>query len=117
MINDHTLARFDPLGPRLLKPVYDGYTFANLPATLHYLLTGEVMGQLLPADCFGGNYPRPQKIVLFFIDSFGWQFWQRYADRSRIMRRVVKHGVLTPISALFPSTTAASVTTLNFGSN
>ena len=115
MINDHTLSRFPSLGERLLKPIYSDYTFANLPATLHYLLTSEQIGALLPRDCFGGNYPNPKKIVLFFVDSFGWQFWQRYAERSRLMRRVIANGVLTPISALFPSTTAASVSTLNLG--
>jgi Type I phosphodiesterase / nucleotide pyrophosphatase len=115
MINDHTLGRFEALGPKLLKPIYDDYSFANLPATLHYLLTGETIGPLLPADCFGGTYPKPRMVVLFFIDSFGWQFWQRYGHTSRLMRAVIERGTLTPISALFPSTTAASVSTLNLG--
>ncbi len=115
MINDHTLKRFERLDDQLLKPIYADYSFANIPATVHYLLTGERTGALLPADCFGGKYPKPRRIVLFFIDSFGWEFWRRYAERSRIMRQVCGQGVLTPISALFPSTTAASVTTLNLG--
>ena len=121
MLNDHTLGRFQALDgnsdakARLLKPIYADYSFANIPATIHYLLTRETTGPLLPADCFGGSYPAPRKVVLFFVDSFGWEFWQRYAERSRLMRRVRDDGVLTPISALFPSTTAASVTTLNLG--
>jgi hypothetical protein len=115
MINDHTLARFEPLGDHLVKPVYADYSFANLPATLHFLLTGEHTGALIPADCFGGAYPSPQKVVLIFVDSFGWQFWQRHGASSRIMRHVMEAGTLTPISALFPSTTAASVSTLNLG--
>lgn len=116
MINDHVLAKFEPFTSQLLRPIYRDYSFANLPATLHFLLTNEVVGERLPPDCFGGSYPKPKKIVLLFVDSFGWHFWQRYAERSTMMRRVVDHGVLTPISALFPSTTAASVTTLNVGS-
>jgi hypothetical protein len=115
MINDHTLGRFQPLGTRLLRPITSDYTFANIPATVHHLLTGETIGPLLPVDCFGGAYPEPEKIVLVFVDSFGWEFWQRWWPRSRVMRRVVEDGVLTPISALFPSTTAASVTTINLG--
>ena len=115
MINDHTLARFEPLGARLLKPIYADYSFGNIAPTVHFLLTGERTGPLLPPDCFGGSYPTPQKIVLFFVDSFGWEFWQRYAARSRIMSKVIERGTLTPISALFPSTTAASVSTLNLG--
>ena len=100
MINDHTLARFEPFGERLSKPIYADYSFANIPATAHFLLTGETTGPLLPADCFGGSYPKPEKVVLVFIDSFGWEFWKRWWQQSRIMRRVVEDGVLTPISAL-----------------
>jgi len=115
MINDHSLKNFKPLADGLLRPIYRDYSFANLPATLHFLLTGETIGELLPKDCFGGGYPTPDRIVLLFIDSFGWQFWQRYAERSTLMQRVIREGTLTPISALFPSTTSAAVTTLNLG--
>ncbi len=115
MLNDASLKRFDPLGDKLLKPVYADYSFGNIANTIQYLLTGEKFGPLLPEDCFGGTYPAPEKVVLFFIDAFGWRSWQRYMDRVAPMKRVVEDGVLTPISALFPSTTSASVTTLNLG--
>jgi hypothetical protein len=113
MINDGPLALFPRLSDGLLKPLYADYAFANIPNTIEHLLTGARRGPLLPPDCFGGAYPRPQKVVLFFIDSFGWQFWQQHGSRFKTMRRVVDHGTLTPISALFPSTTAASVSTMN----
>ncbi len=119
MINDHTLKRFRPLGSKLVHPLYDGYSFASLPATIEHLLTGAENGSsqlpLIPADCFGGSYPTCQKVVLIFIDSFGMEFWQQYHRRSALMGRVISEGILTPISALFPSTTSASVSTLNFG--
>ncbi|MEZ5854938.1 MAG: alkaline phosphatase family protein [Hyphomicrobiaceae bacterium] len=113
MINDHTLSLFEPFGAHLVKPLYKDYAFGLIPDTAHYLLTGETIGDHLAPDCFGGSYPKPEKIVLVFIDSFGWQFWQRFWEQSRIMRSVVNSGVLTPISALFPSTTSASVTSMN----
>ncbi|NJM33450.1 MAG: alkaline phosphatase family protein [Rhodomicrobium sp.] len=115
MINDSSLSRFEPLGSGLLKPIYADYSFGNLASTIYYLLTGERMGALLPEDCFGGSYPRPDKVVLFFIDAFGWRSWQEHAGRSETMHKVKEYGVLTPISAIFPSTTSASVTTLNLG--
>jgi hypothetical protein len=115
MINDHTLDRFPALGQKLAKPIYDDYSFGNIPATVHRLLTGETIAPLIPLDAFGGRYPAPEKVVLVFVDSFGWEFWQRYLDRFRILRHVARDGILTPISALFPSTTAASVTTMNLG--
>lgn len=116
MINDAVLARFRPLGDgRLLKPIYEDYSFGNIPNTIEFLLTGTQRNPLLPADCFGGAYPRPQKIVLIFLDSFGWEFWQAHGSRFRATQRVAETGTLTPISALFPSTTAASVSTMNLG--
>jgi predicted AlkP superfamily pyrophosphatase or phosphodiesterase len=115
MINEGPLARFAPLGGGLLKPIYADYSFANIANTVEHLLTGEPRTPLLPADCFGGSYPRPRKVVTFFIDAFGWAFWKAHQQRFRTTSRVVSEGVLTPISALFPSTTAASVSTLNLG--
>lgn len=115
MINDGPLARFAPLANGLVKPVYADYAFGNIPNTIEYLLIGSRRGPLLPADCFGGTYPQPQKVVLFFIDSFGWQFWQQYQSRFRTTTRIAESGTLTPISALFPSTTAGSVSTMNLG--
>ena len=115
MINQHTLSRFEPLGGGLVKPIYADYSFGNIPNTIEFLLTGSKHGPLLPADCFGGAYPQPKKVVTFFVDSFGWQFWQQYHARYAATSRVVEKGTLTPISALFPSTTAASVSTMNLG--
>lgn len=115
MINEGPLARFTPLGGGLLKPIYADYSFANIANTVEHLLTGAPRAPLLPADCFGGRYPGPRKVVTFFIDAFGWAFWKAHGDRFRTTRRIIAEGTLTPISALFPSTTAASVSTLNLG--
>ena len=116
MINTSPLARFQPLGDgRLLRPIYQDYAFGNIPNTIEFLLTGARRAPLLPADCFGGTYPHPDKVVLIFIDSFGWEFWQDYHARFRATRLVVEKGTLTPVSALFPTTTAASVSTMNLG--
>jgi hypothetical protein len=116
MINAGPLAGFRPLGDgRLVRPIYRDYAFGNLPNTIEYLLTGAQRGTLLPPDCFNGSYPDPDKVVLFFVDSFGWQFWQHYHPRFRATRLVVDKGTLTPVSALFPTTTAASVSTMNLG--
>jgi hypothetical protein len=116
MINEQALSRFRPLaeGP-LVRPIYADYSFANITNTVEFLLTRARRHPLLPADCFAGTYPSPQKVVLFLIDSFGWEFWQAHLHRFRTTRRVVEKGTLTPISALFPSTTAASIATLNLG--
>lgn len=115
LINAGPLRHFLPLAGGLVRPLYADYSFANIPNTIEYLLTGAQRVPLLPPDCFGGAYPRPEKVVTFFVDSFGWQFWQEYHRRFQTLQRVVEKGTLTPISALFPSTTSGSVSTLNLG--
>ncbi len=116
MINDAPLARFQSLANGLVKPIYADYSFGNIANTIELLLTGNRRGPVLPPDCFGrDSYPEPQKIVTIFVNSFGWEFWQQYHRRFRATQLVVDRGTLTPISALFPSTTAASVSTLNLG--
>ena len=116
MINTAPLARFGLLG--------DGRRQSRSTRTIRSVIsqtpssscsTGAQRGPLLPTDCFGGAYPRAQKIVLIFLDLFGWEFWQTHGSRFRATRRVAETGTLTPISALFPSTTAASVSTMNLG--
>jgi hypothetical protein len=115
MLNDHTLGRFEALNAHFFKPMLADYCFGNIPNTVEMLLSGETRGPVLPADCFGGQYPKPKRVVVILIDAFGYEFWQRYRTRSKTLSRVVDTGVLTPISALFPSTTAASISTLNLG--
>ncbi|MEJ2125760.1 MAG: alkaline phosphatase family protein [Alphaproteobacteria bacterium] len=114
MLNTRPLDSFEPLGENLLKPQYT-YSFGNIPNTIYTMLTGEQNGPLLPVDCFGGSYPQPEKVVLFFIDALGWKFWQDHLQDIAPMRRIAENGVLTPISSLFPSTTSAAVSTMNLG--
>ncbi|MEJ2116770.1 MAG: alkaline phosphatase family protein [Alphaproteobacteria bacterium] len=114
MLNTRPLDSFEPLGVNLLKPQYT-YSFGNIPNTIYTMLTGEQNGPLLPVDCFGGSYPQPEKVVLFFIDALGWKFWQDHLQDIAPMRRIAENGVLTPISSLFPSTTSAAVSTMNLG--
>lgn len=47
------------------------------------------------------------------IDGFGYHQWLRHAPQYPFFNRVLERGTLMPITSLFPSTTAASVTTIN----
>lgn len=83
MIDSEPLKQFQPLTEGLLRPIYADYSFGNIPATIHYLLTGEKLGPLLPESCFGGAYPRPAKVVLFFINSLAGNSGRRARAGSR----------------------------------
>ena len=79
---------------RSVKPLYDSYCFANLPATIQHLLTGS--GQnTLPLDILGGLPTRYNKVVLFLIDAFGWRFFAQYADKYPMLQTFLQQGIVS----------------------
>ncbi|MBV9229457.1 MAG: alkaline phosphatase family protein [Chloroflexi bacterium] len=99
---------------RFVRPLYDSYCFANIPATIEFLLTGQRQGGL-PDDVFGNLPTKYDKVIFFFIDAFGWQFFQRYVEKYSLLRTIMAQGVASKITSQFPSTTAAHVTCIHTG--
>lgn len=82
-----------------VKPRYDSGGFASLPQRVTDLLTG------------------PKKydaVVLFLIDGFGWRFFEKFQD-APFLKTVARLGQVEKLTAQFPSTTAAHITTLHTG--
>ncbi len=97
-----------------VRPLYESYCFSRLPQTIVHLLTGDGNSGL--PDSVLGHLPRRyEKVVLLFIDAFGWRFFERYADRYPFLQRFIDQGVVSKLTAQFPSTTAAHTTTMHTG--
>ena len=97
-----------------VKPLYDSYCFSNIPQTIEFLLTGE--GQsALPLDVFGDLPTRYDRVILFFVDAFGWRFFERYAEKYEFLKIILKHGVVSKMTSQFPSTTAVHATCIHTG--
>ena len=99
-----------------LKPIYDDYSFGNIPNTIEYLLTGRAArpaaaGRLLRRRL---SAPARRSCSSSSIRSAG-SSGRPTAVASGRRAACARDGTLTPISALFPSTTAASVSTMNLG--
>lgn len=102
------------LHPLFIAPRFDGYNFSNLPATIQYWLTGQGAPALAPAVL--GEYAKQyDAVMLFFIDSFGWELFQRRAGDSAFLQWLQKNGRVSKITSQFPSTTAAHVTCIHTG--
>ena len=71
----------------------------------------------LPEDVFGtSTYPKPNSVVIFLIDALGWNLFSRAASENLPgLSRFIDEGVVSKLSTLFPSTTAAHVHCLNTG--
>lgn len=97
-----------------IAPRFDGYNFSNIPATIPYWLTGQGVPALAP-DVLGEYTAQYDAVILFFIDSFGWEFFERRAGDSEFLQLLQKNGRVSKITSQFPSTTAAHVTCIHTG--
>ena len=49
------------------------------------------------------------------VDGFGWEFFEGFASKYPFLHRFANEGIASKISAEFPSTTAAHITSINTG--
>ena len=85
--------------PDFIQPRYDRGGFAGLPQRILDLLTG------------------PEKydaVVFLLVDGFGSRFIDQFQD-APFLRRMRRDGSLETLTAQFPSTTAAHLTTIHTG--
>ncbi len=83
-----------------VKPRYDSGGFASLPGRILDSLTS-------------GHYAN---VVLFLIDGFGWRFFEKFQD-APFLKTVCRsqEAAVEKLTAQFPSTTSAHLTTLHTG--
>src|SRR6266704_2837658 len=55
------------------------------------------------------------KVILFFVDAFGWRFFERYTEKYQFLKIILENGVVSKLTSQFPSTTAAHVTCMHTG--
>ncbi|SEV99677.1 alkaline phosphatase family protein [Natrinema salifodinae] len=107
-----------------LFPDYDGYCFANVPETVLSALDANVETddvppsgdhRPLPADVLdgvgsGNGYDR---VLVVLVDGFGLEFWKRH-DHP-LLDRFEAAGTVSPLTTIYPSETAAALTTFHTG--
>ncbi|MDG6996471.1 MAG: alkaline phosphatase family protein [Nitrososphaerota archaeon] len=98
-------------------PSYDNYCLSSVPSTIASLLGLETSRPTLPLDYISGKLALGdlQNIVLLVIDGFGYDAWLRSISDGEFFQTVTEKGLVFPITTVFPSTTAAALTTLSTG--
>ncbi|HET9947092.1 MAG TPA: alkaline phosphatase family protein [Patescibacteria group bacterium] len=116
MINQKSLTAVEhsTFGKHFRKPLYDSYCFSNIPQTVLSLLV-PTEKTVLPKDSLEGLEENYDKVVLFLIDGFGWEFFNRYKEKYPFLKRIIDSGVASKLTTQFPSTTSAQVTTIHSG--
>lgn len=103
-------------GSDRVLPRYDGHSTSNIPGTVLDLLSVENSSSKIDHLHLGGlDLENPGKVILFYIDGVSYDFVKSLKRDTGFIGRMARKGVVSPITAVFPSTTAASCTSLNTG--
>jgi len=98
-----------------LKPDYGGYCLSNVSPTALSLLGVGGDARTLPKDVLGNTETSGvENILLMVFDGFGYKEWVRQEGKG-FMGALSKKGSVRPITTVFPSTTAAALTTVSTG--
>jgi len=89
-------------------PDYNKYCLSNIPSTITKILGGKTERPTIPVN------NRTKKVVLLLFDGFGFDQWLQFRHHP-FVQKFSEAGDVYPITAVFPSTTAAALTSLNTG--
>jgi len=98
----------------LMKPDYEGYCLSNVTPSILSLFGVEAGRPRLPSDAFGSTESSGvDNVVLFLLDGMGQREWARH--KQGFIGRMNERGSVAEITSVFPSTTAAALTSLSTG--
>jgi len=97
-----------------LFPSSEDYCFANVNPTALSVL-GASVDRELPHQVFDGVETNVDRVVVVFLDGYGWEDWQRDYEDVPLLSLLTERGTVTPLTSIYPSETAAAVTTFHTG--
>ncbi len=95
-------------------PRYGTACFSDLAGTIKSLFSNIVPPSLSP-EITRNLTPPYDTVVLFYVDAFGWRFFEEYSETDPFLSRMISDGIVAKITSQFPSTTSAHVTTIHSG--
>lgn len=105
------------LPDEMVLPSYDGYGLANVSPTVlrHFGVKIDTPG--LSDEVVGPHLDGARKVVVVLLDACGYLLLKQVLedDTSHPLGALLKKGRMTPLTSVFPSTTAVALTTLHTG--
>jgi Type I phosphodiesterase / nucleotide pyrophosphatase len=116
MRNDPSIQAVDAArwSERFIRPLYESYCFSRIPALITSSLGGGASSQEASL-LLGPLADKYDRLILLFIDGFGWRFFEQFVDQYPFLRRFEQEGFVTKLTSQFPSTTAAHTATIHTG--
>lgn len=103
--------RSNEFTPGTIRPDYQDYNFANVTPTVASVL-GVDCGRQLPADALG-SYRDVSNVLVVIIDGVRYDRWLE--TEAPLFQRARSRGLVTPLTSVYPSETAAAMTTYHTG--
>jgi hypothetical protein len=107
--------RRDRLRGQFVYPDYGRYSLAEVGPTLLDVFGVASERPTLPAHVYRDAAAGCDRVVLFVLDGFGYVQLVRHHERLPFFQRLVERGAVHALTSVFPSTTAAGLTTLHTG--
>ncbi|MFB6361787.1 MAG: alkaline phosphatase family protein [Halobacteriales archaeon] len=97
-----------------LFPAYDSYCIGNIPDTVRSVFDLPT-SRPLPDDVVSDVRTDVNRVVMVVVDGFGLDVWEREQADHAFLQSITDAGVVTPLTSIYPSETAAAITTLETG--
>jgi hypothetical protein len=100
-----------------IYPFYEKYCLSNIPSTILNFFGIKSKRPILPSSLHKDKVEieDSNKIVLMLIDGFGYSQWLKCYKNYEFFNIFTQKGLVAPVTTIFPSTTAAALTTINTG--
>lgn len=95
-------------------PAYDEACFADVAPAALSVLSSRFQNDL-PSEAVRDGARDVEHVVLLLVDGLGWDQWRTDRHEAAFLDTLTEHGRVTPLTSIFPSETAAAVTTINTG--
>ncbi len=103
------------LPPGAVRPDYEGYCLSNVPSTVQSIFGLDPGRPQLPKDALGDvDTAGVDNVILMVCDGLGYNEWHR-TPGTGLFGAFDAKGSVRPITTIFPSTTAAGLTSVNTG--
>lgn len=102
------------LNSDFILPEYQDDCFSNIPNTVLSLFGIKTKRPTISRRHFKKYInQRYKNIIVFLIDAFGFYQWKKYGNQFALFKQIDEKKFLTPITSVFPSTTAAALNTIH----
>lgn len=98
----------------IVYPQYGGTSLLNISSTILSLFGVKPLKPLLPQEYYQKALDA-EKVILFLVDGLGNELFQKEALKHTFFKNLAGKGFYSPLTTVFPSTTAAAVSSLYSG--